>query len=29
MKNNGVEIYAISIKNEPDYANKWKWWSLE
>ncbi len=29
MKNNGVDIYAISIQNEPDYANEWTWWTPE
>jgi glucuronoarabinoxylan endo-1,4-beta-xylanase len=27
MKQNGVEIYAISIQNEPDYAHDWTWWT--
>ncbi len=27
MKNNGVELYAISIQNEPDYAAEWTWWT--
>lgn len=27
MKENGVELYAISIQNEPDYANEWTWWT--
>jgi len=27
MKNNGVELYAISIQNEPDYAHEWTWWT--
>lgn len=27
MKSNGVELYAISIQNEPDYAHDWTWWS--
>ena len=27
MKQNGVEIYAISIQNEPDYAHEWTWWT--
>lgn len=26
MKNNGVELYAISIQNEPDYGADWTWW---
>ncbi|WP_327044870.1 cellulose binding domain-containing protein [Microbispora sp. NBC_01189] len=27
MKNNGVNLYAISVQNEPDYANDWTWWT--
>ena len=27
MKQNGVEVYAISIQNEPDYAHDWTWWT--
>lgn len=27
MKNNGVNLYAISIANEPDYGNDWTWWT--
>jgi len=27
MKQNGVELYGISIQNEPDYAHEWTWWS--
>ena len=27
MKENGVNIYAISIQNEPDYAHDWTWWT--
>ncbi len=27
MKNNGVNLYAISIQNEPDYASEWTWWT--
>ncbi|MBE6049937.1 MAG: glucuronoarabinoxylan endo-1,4-beta-xylanase [Clostridium sp.] len=27
MKNNGVNLYAISIQNEPDYADQWTWWT--
>jgi glucuronoarabinoxylan endo-1,4-beta-xylanase len=27
MKNNGVELYAISIQNEPDYDDGWIWWT--
>ena len=27
MKNNGVDLYAISVQNEPDYAETWTWWT--
>jgi glucuronoarabinoxylan endo-1,4-beta-xylanase len=27
MKNNGVNLYAISVQNEPDYAVSWTWWT--
>ncbi len=27
MKDNGVNLYAISIQNEPDYADDWTWWT--
>lgn len=27
MKDNGVELYAISVQNEPDYATEWTWWT--
>jgi glucuronoarabinoxylan endo-1,4-beta-xylanase len=27
MKNNGVTLSAISIQNEPDYADEWTWWT--
>lgn len=29
MRDNGVELYAISIQNEPDFADDWTWWSTE
>lgn len=29
MRNNGVDLYAISIQNEPDYAHTWTWWTPE
>ncbi len=29
MKNRGVNLYAISVQNEPDYAHDWTWWSPE
>lgn len=25
MKDNGVDLYAISIQNEPDYGEEWTW----
>ncbi len=27
MKNNGVNLYSISVQNEPDYAHTWTWWT--
>ncbi len=27
MKDNGVDLYAISVQNEPDYAKDWTWWT--
>ncbi len=27
MKSNGVNLYAISMQNEPDYAHEWTWWT--
>lgn len=27
MKNNGVNLYGISIANEPDYGHDWTWWT--
>ncbi|MFW5960122.1 MAG: carbohydrate-binding protein [Chitinivibrionales bacterium] len=27
MSDNGVDLYAISVQNEPDYAEDWTWWS--
>ncbi|WP_335987856.1 glucuronoxylanase [Glycomyces sp. MUSA5-2] len=27
MRNNGVELYAISVQNEPDYAHDWTAWT--
>lgn len=27
MKNNDIDLYAISIQNEPDYAKEWTWWT--
>ncbi|MCR2806803.1 carbohydrate-binding protein [Paenibacillus soyae] len=29
MSNNGVNLYAISVQNEPDYAHEWTWWTPE
>ncbi|SDR23187.1 cellulose binding domain-containing protein [Thermostaphylospora chromogena] len=29
MRNNGVDLYAISVQNEPDYAHDWTWWTAE
>ncbi len=29
MKDNGVDLYAISVQNEPDYAYTWTWWTPE
>lgn len=27
LENNGVDLYAISVQNEPDYANTWTGWT--
>ncbi len=27
MRNNGVELYGISVCNEPDYGYDWTWWT--
>lgn len=27
MKNNGVDLYSISVQNEPDYAEDWTAWT--
>ncbi|MDR7327781.1 MULTISPECIES: glucuronoarabinoxylan endo-1,4-beta-xylanase XynC [Catenuloplanes] len=27
MRDNGVNLYAISVQNEPDYAAEWTWWT--
>lgn len=27
MKDNGVDLFAISVQNEPDYAHDWTWWT--
>lgn len=29
MKENGVNLYAVSVQNEPDYAHDWTWWTAE
>lgn len=29
MRDNGVELYSISIQNEPDYAEDWTWWTSD
>lgn len=29
MKNQGVELYSISVQNEPDYASEWTYWSTD
>lgn len=29
MKNHGVDLYAISIQNEPDFASEWTYWSTD
>lgn len=29
MKNQGVDLYAISVQNEPDYASEWTAWSTD
>ncbi len=29
MRENGVELFAISIQNEPDYAEEWTWWTSD
>lgn len=29
MADNGVDLYAISVQNEPDYAEEWTWWTEE
>ncbi|GAA1848614.1 glucuronoxylanase [Myceligenerans crystallogenes] len=27
LRENGVDLYAMSIQNEPDYAHGWTWWT--
>lgn len=29
MKNQGVDLYAISVQNEPDFASEWTYWSTD
>ncbi len=29
MKDNKVDLYAISVQNEPDYASEWTYWSTD
>ena len=29
MRDNGVDLYAVSVQNEPDYAHDWTWWTPE
>lgn len=29
MKNQGVNLYSISVQNEPDYASEWTYWSSD
>ncbi len=29
MKNNNVDLYAISVQNEPDFAKEWTYWSTD
>ncbi len=29
MKDNGVDLYSISVQNEPDYAKEWTYWSSD
>jgi len=29
MKSNGVNLYAVSVQNEPDFADQWTGWSSE
>ncbi|WP_345557462.1 glycoside hydrolase family 30 beta sandwich domain-containing protein [Streptomonospora halophila] len=27
MRDNGVDLHAVSVQNEPDYAHDWTWWT--
>lgn len=29
MKDNNVDLYSISVQNEPDYASEWTYWSTD
>ena len=29
MKDNKVDLYSISVQNEPDYASEWTYWSTD
>ncbi len=29
MKDQGVDLYSISVQNEPDYASEWTYWSTD
>lgn len=29
MKNNNVDLYSISVQNEPDFAEDWTYWSTD
>lgn len=29
MKANDVDLYAVSVQNEPDYASEWTYWSTD
>lgn len=27
LRSNGVNLYGVSVQNEPDYAHDWTWWT--
>lgn len=29
MKDQGVDLYSVSVQNEPDYAKEWTYWSTD
>ena len=29
IRDNGVELYSISVQNEPDYGEEWTWWTSD